>query len=231
MHALVSIHDVMPETLDRVRYIIKQLPAACRPFLTLLVVPGRDWQREDLVQLRQWQDQGCLLAGHGWQHQVREYKGLYHKLHAALVSRAAGEHLPLSQDEILELMMRCHAWFGSHGLDTPDYYVPPAWALGHIDRDKLTCLPWRYIETTSGIHDLDQGLSISLPLCGFEADTAFRAGFLKLWNRLQARMASPRRPLRLSLHPDDPALRVSGQMEALLDEVTVSRDYHSLFRG
>lgn len=228
MQALVSIHDVMPATLSRVSDIIDRLPAVCRQNLVLLVVPGLDWQVPQIEQLSAWQQDGMLLAGHGWQHQARSPSTLYHHLHAALISRQAAEHLSLSEAEIVALMVRNFGWFPNHDLAAPDLYVPPAWALGSLSRSAMRDLPFHYIETTRGCLHIRKLQYTSLPLSGFECDTRLRESFLRPWNLIQAGLASQKRPLRIAIHPDDFSLRLADQLSALLNRVTISRHYATL---
>ena len=68
--ALVSIHDVMPETRTQVTAMLARLRLPCEA-VTLLVVPGKDWQEGDLDWLRSLQNAGHPLAGHGWSHRCQ----------------------------------------------------------------------------------------------------------------------------------------------------------------
>ena len=52
MKALVSIHDVMPETFNKVLQIIKWLKEKGVPPCALLVVPGKNWNEDMISQLR-----------------------------------------------------------------------------------------------------------------------------------------------------------------------------------
>ena len=52
-----------------------------------------------------------------------------------------------------------------------------------------------------------------MPLLGFEADTAFRAWSLNLFNRINFVTAlTTGRPLRVSIHPQDLQLRLGEQV-------------------
>lgn len=221
MKALVSIHDCMPETLERVETLLTWLADLGVPPVTLLVVPGKDWQPAELVRLRELSNSGHPLAAHGWHHHTRPRR-LYHRLHAALLSRNVAEHLALDPSEIEALLRRAYDWFPENGLPAPHLYVPPAWALGSIPATRLKDSPYTCIETTRGLlfpqnHPFFQ----SLPLTGYEADTAFRATFLKHWNAMQASAAqNSGKRLRISIHPDDLNLRRADQMEAQLRAVT-----------
>ena len=216
LHALVSVHDLMPETLPAVRRILDLLDRRGIGPVTLLVVPGRDWSAADLDLLRQLQDAGHVLAGHGWSHRVRRIAGPAHLLHSLLISRRAAEHLALGTEDLRRLVARCHAWFEVRGLNPPTLYVPPAWALGRLDRDALAALPFRQYETTGGVLDAYGGRFRRLPLAGFEADRRWRAGALRLWNAVNTARADAARPLRVAIHPRDLELRLGGALDALL---------------
>lgn len=232
MRALVSIHDVMPETLDRVADLIQRIPPAARSGLVLLVVPGRNWQPRDIEQLALWQQQGLELAGHGWHHRAERIASLYHRWHARFISRRAAEHLSLSRQALRQLLVANHHWFESHQLAPPELYVPPAWALGALRRQDLAASPFRYFETTSGLYRVIDAASVArrhLPLLGFEADTAGRQCGLRLWNRANRALASERRPLRLALHPYDGELLLARDLSRALAGLTECLDYRALF--
>lgn len=217
MKALISIHDVMPETLDRVEALVERLAGQGHTAITLLVVPGRAWQPADLDVLRAWQAAGIELAAHGWQHHVSPIRGLRHRLHAALISRNVAEHLALDEDGRLRLMQAAATWFDAQGLAPPLTYVPPAWALGRIRRRRLRTLPYQRIEVTRGLLDCHSGRLQSLPLVGFEADTAARALALRAWNRTQFALARQvGRALRIAIHPDDAALHLATDLDRCL---------------
>lgn len=229
----------MPHTLGRVRRIIDWLERRHCPPITLLVVPGCDWTKEQLAELRALAAAGYELAAHGWTHQTKPRR-LYHRLHAALISRNVAEHLALEADGILALLERSALWFEAHQLPRPETYVPPAWALGAVPLSRLAAAPFRRIETTRGLLHLPaSGAHASLgtrnpvrfeklPLTGYEADTPLREFFLRRWNAVQMRVASRHgRPLRLSIHPDDLQLRVADQLTEQLAAVDTCLPYRS----
>ncbi|HKK18644.1 MAG TPA: polysaccharide deacetylase family protein [Opitutales bacterium] len=251
MKALVSIHDVMPHTLGRVERILDWLKALEVPPVTLLVVPGRPWAPEQIDRLRDLAAAGYELAAHGWRHETAP-RHLYHRLHAALISRQVAEHLDLDSRGIRQLMQRSRDWFAQNELPLPDFYVPPAWALGPISKAELAQAPYRLVETTRGLWhkaaDASQRASATaetepehpgknppplrfqkLPLTGYEADTLAREYFLRCWNAAQARSAGRKqRPLRISIHPDDLDLRVADQMKRQIQAVETFLPYTSL---
>lgn len=207
----------MPETFDRVERILEHLERRSIPPITLLVVPGKDWQAGQIECLRDWARQGHELAAHGWHHHVPSIHGWRHRLHATLISRNVAEHLALDPAGILRLMCRSHDWFAEHGLPEPTLYVPPAWALGPLSAADLAQLPFRQVETLWHLLSPAAGTSCRLPMVGFEADTPLRALAVGAWNALQVRGAR-RQPLRIAIHPDDFELRLARPLDRLLDQ-------------
>ncbi|MDT8438528.1 MAG: polysaccharide deacetylase family protein [Wenzhouxiangellaceae bacterium] len=213
LRLLVSIHDVMPTTLTAVEDIFNRLLDAGLQPVTLLVVPGTGWTANDLDRLRALVAAGAELAGHGWVHAVRHVRGLRHRLHAALISRRAAEHLALATNEIMALMRANHAWFGAHGLPDPSLYVPPAWAMGNVSPAGLRELPFARHETLLGVREAASGRFRALPMAGFEADTQLRAAFVAPFNLLNRRLAhASDRPLRLGIHPHDFELKLAASL-------------------
>lgn len=216
--ALLSIHDVMPETLEQTESILRRVAALGWSPPALLVVPGRSWSPAQVARVHQWQRDGCELLAHGWLHETRPRK-LWHRAHAAVLSRNVAEHLALDCKGIKVLMGRSRHWFGEAGLVTPTAYVPPAWALG-MSAGHLATLPYNCVETLAGVHlrRADGRWQFRrLPLVGFEADTRLREGFLATMNRILCHHGRQNRlPVRIGIHPKDPELRLAETLEELL---------------
>lgn len=217
--AFVTLHDVAPSTLDACRRTLDVLRRRGVAPVTLLVVPGTGWTGHDLDVLRSLAEQDtCRLAGHGWSHRAPEPASTYHRLHGALISRDEAEHLSRSTTELRGLVTRCAHWFDQVGLDTPAFYVPPAWAMGRLSRDDLAELPFRWYETLTGIRDARTGTFRVLPLVGYLADTVPRAWSLRVLNAVNRTAAAvTRRPLRVSIHPPDLGLHLAADLLRLLD--------------
>lgn len=227
--ALVSVHDVMPETRADVDATLALLAEIPPPQVTLLVVPGRQWDRDSLDWLRALEGKGHVLAGHGWRHRCAPPRSLYHRLHSLLLSRDAAEHLSLGRRELKDLLGANYAWFRAVGLTPPQLYVPPAWAQGALTRADLRALPFRWYETLGGVYDSRTDCFHPLPLAGFEADTRLRAVFLSAFNhfnRMHSRLSG--RPLRLGIHPADHRSLLADQLRAYIATVGEARGYDSL---
>lgn len=220
--ALFSIHDVMPSTLAETESIMTTLRRAGIRKVTLLVVPGTGWDDASLERLRSLHAGGADLAGHGWRHRVERVRGIGHWLHSVFISRDVAEHLALDRAGVIALMQECHDWFEASNLPAPALYVPPAWAMGRASRSDLDRLPFRRYETLSGVYDADRRHFERTPMIGFEADTPFRALACRLWNRLN--LARRNRPLRFSIHPQDPGLLLGDDLARL-----VERDWTDLY--
>lgn len=215
--ALVSIHDVMPATLERVEQLLDAAAERGVSNVTLLVVPGLSWSPAEVDRLRRWQDAGCTLAGHGWRHKCERIRGLKHRLHSWLLSRDVAEHLEATPAGRVEIMQRCADWFDARKLELPQLYVPPAWALGAMSREALGQLPFTMLETQSGVIDTRSGARYLLPLVGFEADTLFREFALRCLNAMNVVLTRClQRPLRIALHPFDLELRLQRDLLGFL---------------
>jgi hypothetical protein len=217
--AFVTLHDVAPAVLDGCTATLDTLRARGVDRVTLLVVPGSDWSATELAALRRLEADGYELAGHGWSHRAPDPGTLYHRVHAAVLSRDEAEHLSRSRAELQTLVARCHAWFGEAGLEPPSFYVPPAWALGQLSRADLDSLPFRYWETLTGVYDARRRRFRVLPLVGYLADTRARARALRATNAFNRGLARLlRRPLRISIHPPDLDLHLAADLLRLVEQ-------------
>ncbi len=212
--ALFSIHDVMPHTLDATETIATSLNEAGIYKITLLVVPDTGWDEASLDRLRQLVQRGAELAGHGWRHKIEAIRDVRHWLHSVFISRDVAEHLALDRQGVVDMMQRCYDWFEASGLPAPSLYVPPAWAMGRASRADLDQLPYRSFETLYGVYDSGHGRFVRTPMVGFEADTPFRAFACRTWNRIN--LATSSAPVRVSIHPHDPELRLADDLDKLI---------------
>jgi len=228
--AIVSVHDVMPETLPEIKAILEKLKGLNVSPVTILVVPGKEWSARQIDWLREQQREGLVIAGHGWRHSVTERSTLYHKLHGLFLSRMVAEHLSLSEQAITELIERCYHWFIDQGFEAPPLYVPPAWAMGRIENETLDTLPFDLYETFNGIYRTGEKNFVSLPLTGYEADNALRTPILAGWNRFnEAQAKRLDQPLRITIHPQDLSLGLARQIDAQLSRAEAFIDYRQLF--
>lgn len=215
--AILSIHDVTPDVLPRVREMVELVRDTALAGPDLLVVPGTGWSGRTLDELRELVRAGCSLAGHGWSHRAPRPATLYHRLHARILSRDQAEHLSRPRREVRSLVERCHAWFEASGLPSPSLYVPPAWALGALELDDLRALPFTWYERLDGLVHAPSARVLRMPLIGFEADTVVRRIGLRLSNAVNDTLAAMTgRPLRIALHPGDLSLLLASDVRAVL---------------
>jgi predicted deacetylase len=226
---LVSIHDLMPQTMPAVRETIALLEQHHISPVTLLVVPGTGWSRTDIDELRALQRAGYRLAGHGWRHRVERIRRPYHRLHSLLISRDVAEHLDLDSDGIIDLIGRCHHWFADHGLEPPALYVPPAWAMGRVSAVQLIeDTPFGLYEDFNGVFDARNGRYHRIPMLGYEADQAIRVPIIRSWNALNRWRGAHNGRLRIGLHPYDFGLRMGAQLARDLATYSAAIDYQAL---
>ncbi|MFW5908534.1 MAG: polysaccharide deacetylase family protein [Desulfosalsimonas sp.] len=226
--AVVSVHDVMPETFVRVKQIIRMLEKMTVFPVALLVVPGRQWSKTDINYLKSLQAAGYELAGHGWQHRSLKKTYNWHRLHGMLISRNEAEHLSLSTKAIAERIHACFRWFDAAGLAAPTLYVPPAWAMGKMPKKLLSTMPFRLYETQWGIYNAFAGISFRMPLAGYMADTCLRAKTLKINNLINRCLFFA--PLRIAIHPNDLCLPMARDLKLHLAKVHRFLSYSDLSR-
>ena len=224
--ALVSIHDVMPSTINCVGELIDRGCDHGLKNITLLIVPGCDWNKSDVDQLHTWQAAGHEFAGHGWSHRCKFVRGWKHRLHSATISRNVAEHLCLGENEIVQLLSDCASWFQTNGFGVPDLYVPPAWALGAVSHENLSQSPFAMFETLTSLIIGGRHSPQRIPLLGFEADTFSRSVFLKAFNHLNetcSRIGGT--PIRVAIHPFDHRLKLRGDLDHVLARVDSTISY------
>lgn len=220
--ALVSVHDVMPETLPAVRRTLDFLAEQGLGPVPLLVVPGRDWSPQALHELRNLARRGHELVGHGWRHEA-EVRRFYHRLHSVAISRNVAEHLALTPGEIAALLDDCFDWFGRNNLPAPRYYVAPAWAMGEIGNGSLARQPFEYFETQWGFVTPRRDRFSVVPLVGFEADEPSRVAPLRLFNRANLWLARRLGRVRVAIHPYDIDYPLRDDLAEILEQTNSRR--------
>lgn len=234
--AIISIHDLNPDTLDRVEAILRSddLKKVPPHHVYLLVVPAwhgcsKEWTSAQILKLKELQNEGYELVGHGWTHHAPHLGGWYHLLHSLLISKRAAEHLAEGV-HVETLVERNYQWFQSHKFPVlPTLYVPPAWAMGKLSRQSP--FPYRAYEGLLGFYLFNNQTTTThrrLPLAGFEADTWLRALVLRVWNRINLFWASPKAPIRIAIHPYDYDYYLRDQLQWMLG-VVESTSWKQLF--
>ncbi|MEM8735439.1 MAG: DUF2334 domain-containing protein [Planctomycetota bacterium] len=218
LDALVSIHDVMPESMEQVGELVELCRRCAVPSPMLLIVPGKAWRPAEIVQIRRWQEQGCELAGHGWSHETSAITSWYHRVHRLLLSRNVAEHLSMSSDHVVSLIQRCSEWFPAQGLEPPILYVPPEWAISSVTNDLLRNGGFRMLETTTGIRIPSIDRHLRLPVLGFEADACSTNTFSQRFNQVCRQVAKRIGIFRISLHPVEQQFVPKNELERTLAE-------------
>ena len=228
--SIISIHDIMPHTLENIKKIILMLDKLkCSP-PTLLVVPGKKWSRNEINFLKNLQKDGYEIAGHGWHHETKDIKTIYHKIHSTLISRNVAEHLSLNNNEIINLMKNCSNWFIENNFEKPITYIPPAWALGNISQKDISESSYNIIETLSGIY-ID-GKFKRMPLVGYETDNFFRVVCVTIINLFSENISFLMdKPLRISIHPFDLSYLLSKNLKRILQSERKFYSYKDYYQS
>ena len=227
MKYYISIHDVAPNNLEQIESIINLLKKKYGiNKLCLLVIPGLKWKTKQVKQLVSWQDSGLEIAAHGWNHRAGEKTSLYHMIHGVFISGNCAEHLSKNRNTLMDLIKNSYNWFVDNHFLPPTLYVPPAWALGNINTEDLTILPFTNYECTTGIYF--EGKYQFIPLVGFEATTYFRAFCLRFFNFFNYQLAKFIGVLRITIHPRDFQLYLARDANNYLSEIVNTILLHEL---
>ena len=202
MKSYISIHDVAPHNLNDIKNIICTLE---NEFginkICLLVIPGLNWNKQQIQSLQKWQNDGIEIAAHGWIHQAEKNKSFYHRIHSLVMSADSAEHLSKKRQDVYNMMKKSYSWFINNGFQKPLLYVPPAWALGKITKKDLNRMAFTYYECTTGmIHNQKYYF---LPLLGFEERTLIKASFRRFFNKFNYWIACFTGLIRIAIHPND----------------------------
>ena len=228
MNCNISIHDVRPNNLNKIIKIINLLFDKYNiRKITLLVIPGLNWNNKQIKILKTLQEKkGIELAAHGWYHKSNPIKTIYHYIHSKILSANSAEHLSRSKLSIIKLLKDSHSWFINQGLNSPTLYVPPAWALGNIDKEDLSALPFNEFEMISGIFINNK--FIFIPLIGFKTKTYFKFIIVKVLNFINYLSYSFFGLMRIAIHPDDFNLLLKGDIDKYLRKITTNFSFSEL---
>ena len=228
MKSHISIHDVSPKNFDKIIGIIRYLYDKHNiKKITLLIIPGLQWDYNQIKTFKEWQNnQNIELASHGWIHESNPIRSIHHYFHSKLISDDCAEHLSLSKSSIIKLMNNSYSWFINKELAPPTLYVPPAWALGNINKKDLSSLPFNEIETISGVYINNK--FIFIPLIGFETKNYFRFIVVKISNFINYLLYGIFGLIRIAIHPDDFNLLLRKDIDKYLSKVTNSFQFSEI---
>ena len=217
MKSYISIHDVSPHNLNDIENIIFTLNNQYGiKKICLLVIPGLNWNKQQIKSLQKWQNEGLEIAAHGWVHRAEQNKTLYHRIHSMMMSANSAEHLSKKRQDVYNMMKKSYNWFINNGFQKPLLYVPPAWALGKITKKDLSRLSFTHYECTTGI--IHKHKYCFLPLLGFEEKTFMRSILRRFFNSLNYFIAYFTGLIRISIHPDDFKLYLNVDMKKYLSK-------------
>ena len=216
MRYYISIHDVAPENINTIENIVNVLRFKYNiTKLSLLIIPGLNWNTEQIKKMKNWQVQGIQVVAHGWTHVAQKKKSFLHIIHSFIISKDCAEHLSKNREDIVHLINKSFNWFIKNNFESPTLYVPPAWALGKINRNDIFLLPFDMVECTTGM--FYKGKYRFLPLIGFEAKTLIRSKLLKFFNVINFIFGKLVGIVRITVHPNDFNLLLSDDVKMYLN--------------
>jgi uncharacterized protein len=222
---VVAIHDVAPEYLDDVRYLLERLDkAAIRPRV-LKVVPEHLRASPDLIALlREEQGEGSEIVLHGFSHQSHgRFRGPWSSLLRAMIfAPQAAEFLTITPTE-MELRLRAgREILASAGLEVRGFCAP-GWLESPDLRAMLGRTGFRYDITMTRVVDLQADNTIVMAWLGYMGAGAVQEHLVGVADGLNLLAAPLYGVVKVFLHPQ--GARRSSACHRILDLIpTVMRD-------
>jgi predicted deacetylase len=217
---VVSLHDVHPGSLSRIRAQRKTLEMLGVTKFSLLAVPWwhggitLDSARECSEWLRRRADAGDAVVQHGWRHDCRDLPaGKGEWFWRNLYTSNECEFLSLTREQAAQRIEAGRKVFAAAGLGVAKGFIAPAWLLGSAAREAVTRAGFRYTVGVDTINALDgSGRTWGGRSLCWSARSWWRRLLSVPWNQalLRKRLAAVSRNavgepevVRVSLHPSD----------------------------
>ncbi|MBX7158212.1 MAG: polysaccharide deacetylase family protein [Verrucomicrobiae bacterium] len=229
-HLIVSLHDVHPGSLERIR----EQTQFCENLgvfpLSLLVVPHYHQQKKiidcpvTVAWLQERQAQGDEMVLHGYYHQrVAQKNALNNWFWTRFYTQNEAEFYDLNQHEANHRIEQGRQLLEEIGLITKGF-IAPAWLMSQDVFRVIFEKKFHYTNTISKIFFTSSNSKTirnvsSRSLC-YSTRAKWRSETSLIWNRALGRRLRSKNLIRLSLHPNDltfPAIR--RQVEFFLKDV------------
>lgn len=209
-YLVVTIHDVAPPTLPRVRQILSDLEEVGIRRCTLLVVPRfhGEWDLESTPEFRDFllsrdpeRQEICL---HGYQHLGRpdDHRGLA-RLIATRYTDSEGEFYRLQIKRAVPLIERGLEDLARIGIK-PRGFIAPAWLHPFALDKELHRLGFLYtVRLWSFILLQPRIVRVWAPALAYSPRRRWRVALSLMWNPAVWRVSRPVKCLRTVIHPCD----------------------------
>lgn len=203
---IVSLHDVAPDTLDRVRILRDELDEIGARPRVLKVVPERLAKSPELrAFLCDEVARGSEIVLHGYAHRAAgPLRGtVFDNARARLFARDAVEFLTLDEDAMRERIVRGRDALRELGIE-PRGFCPPAWLAAPELPHVLCALGFTYAVSMWTLHDLRTDRRIWTPWLGVVGADPLQERLVSLGGALTLLAGPALGPLKVFLHPTPP---------------------------
>jgi uncharacterized protein len=239
---LISLHDITPFHLPRLRLAERLLARWGVPKISYLFVPAyhqlalppgnsllsfyRQWAREKKVFTRQW-----LL--HGYYHlepavgtgEPKPELTLKDRLKRTFLTAGEGEFLDLSAAEIRERIRKGKRDFREFFHCDPEVFVAPAWLFNPGLMPILKEQQFMITEDHSFIYLLEKDIKLSAPVITWATRTWLRKSISRIGCPLLSRLWAGKDLVRIALHPFDFDYSATRQsIEAVIKDTLNQRE-------
>jgi predicted deacetylase len=205
---VISLHDVHPGSLFRVKQQVRELESWGAHHFSLLVVPwfhGEVQAKEDDALadwLREREALGDEIVLHGWKHwREGDYARRGNLFWTRFYTANEAEFLDVDAAWARERLGAGREMLRGMGLSV-DGFIAPAWLLGDAAWDEVRAAGFRYTTTVRGVRRSDGSWWRSQSLC-WSARAAWRRQVSLFWNWILWRDLARGNLMRVSLHPVD----------------------------
>ena len=207
---IVSIHDVAPETLPRVREVVAKLEAWGVTRFCLLVVPnyhetGPLHEHSEAVHwLHERERRGDEIVLHGYSHSRPRQKTdtALDLLATEFCSKNEAEFYRLSADAAAAKFRQAAEILERAGF-APQGFVAPSWIFSRGTVRALKERGFRYMARRSGLIDFANHTRIRSTCCVWSTWAPIRGALSPFWVRLILRRLRRKPVLRVDVHPPD----------------------------
>lgn len=239
---IISIHDVHPDTAEKVTDILEDLEQSGIPRVSLLVVPDYHGNQKIATEPKfcQWMNQqrakGHEIVLHGYFHSYspsERDRGILQHIMTQIYTAGEGEFYDLSYEAAQAKLRLGNAMLA--GMGGAQGFIAPAWLLGREAERAVADAGFLYTVRLASVTDLRRQTVHKVPTLAYSTRSVWRRRVSLLWNPLLKYLTAPSPVLRVSIHPPDwefPRLRT--QILRLIAEALAVRSpmtYHEWIRS
>jgi predicted deacetylase len=216
---VVAIHDVAPEWLEELTFVLRRLDSFnARPRVLKVVPENLRFSSELMRLLRSEQAKGSEIVLHGYSHRRSgPWRGPWQRrLRAALFAPRQAEFLTLTPAEIESRLLRGCEILELAGLRA-NGFCAPAWIEPAGLHPILRRVGFRYDVAMTSLLDLATGRRIWMDWLGYMGAGRMQEALLGVASRINALVQPAFPAVKLFLHPQ--AVRESRAARHIIDVV------------